>query len=319
MDRKKIFAAGFLIVIAAVAIVILYSVLFDNSERESTKDINVYFLNPVTKELNAEKRTIDNGSDTEAVEEALNILITGPKNTSLVGVMPENLKILKCKLIEGSNNTAEVDFSNEYSQLKESQELYCRAAIVWTLTELDFIDTVHIFVDGKPLTRANGELVGDLDKSNVIVNPVISPDKVEEKEVTLYFSDEQAMGLCPEKRTIEVKQSQTLETPILEQLIIGPKKDRLYPTVPSETKIRNIKTEDGICYVDLSNDFVKSSGGSTAEMLTIYSIVNSLTELDNVKKVQFLIEGEKVSVFRGHVDFSKTFEREDSLILQEYD
>lgn len=59
----------------------------------------------------------------------------------------------------------------------------------------------------------------------------------------------------------------------------------------------------------MSGDFVvKHTGGSVGEWFTIYSIVNSLTELDNIKKVQFLIEGEKQQDFKGHMDFSKPFE-----------
>jgi len=52
-------------------------------------------------------------------------------------------------------------------------------------------------------------------------------------------------------------------------------------------------------------------------VLTIYSIVNSLTEINSVKKVQFLIDGEKISDCKGHLDFSKPFERNEALILDE--
>lgn len=50
------------------------------------------------------------------------------------------------------------------------------------------------------------------------------------------------------------------------------------------------------------------------EKLTIYSIVNSLTEVNTVNKVQFLIEGEKINEYNGDMDFSKTFERNNELI-----
>jgi len=42
----------------------------------------------------------------------------------------------------------------------------------------------------------------------------------------------------------------------------------------------------------LSKEFVENHiGGSTAELMTINSIVASLTELPGIDKVQFLIEG----------------------------
>ena len=159
-----------------------------------------------------------------------------------------------------------------------------------------------------------------MDRDNVVLDPMISPDKINTQTVTLYFLDSGGMGLCEEKRTIEVKQSLTLENQIVEQIIRGPESDSLLPTVSMETKIGNIKTEEGICYVDLSSEFIsKQTGGQNTDEMTIYSIVNSLTELENVKKVQFLIEGEKVNDLNGRVDLSKPFERDESKIIKNGD
>lgn len=320
MNSKKIFAIGFAFVIIVVAIVVILSIGGNPFSNDDTVDINIYFLNPVTKKITPEKRTVKNGEPIELFNKVVEEILAGPKNNNMVSVIPQDVKILKCTLITGgeNGNTAEIDFSKEYKELKESQELFCRASVVWTLTELEFIDNVNILIEGQPLLRENGEQLGILNRANVIIDPVISPDKTNPQEIILYFSDEMAMGLCEERRSIDAKQNQPIEVQIVEQLIKGPENKKLEPTVPSETKVRNIKTEDGICYVDLSNDFInKHNGGSTGELLSIYSIVNSLTELDNVKKVQFFIEGEKVSTIKGHIDFSKTFERDESMILDE--
>jgi len=318
MNSKRIFSIGISIFFIVVIGVITATILFEKYGSGKNVDVNIYYLNPISNKLEPEKRTIKNGDELQLLERILQEMISMPKNTTLVGVFADNVKIIDCKLITDDTGTAEVNFSKEYYNLKESQELFCRASVVWTLTELDFIDNVHIYIDGKPLLRANGEIVGDLNRDNVIVDPVISPEKTNTQNVTLYFSDDQSMFLKAEVRTIEVKQSQTLENQIVEQLIIGPEESGNYPTIPIETKIRDIKTDSGTCYVDLSNEFVsKHNGGTSAEMMTIYSIVNSLTELENVKNVQFLIEGKKVDYFKGHFDFSKTFERNEDLISKD--
>ena len=41
---------------------------------------------------------------------------------------------------------------------------------------------------------------------------------------------------------------------------------------------------------------------------TITQIVNSLLELDNIERVQFLIDGEKAESLMGHIDISEPFE-----------
>ena len=66
--------------------------------------------------------------------------------------------------------------------------------------------------------------------------------------------------------------------------------------------------------MNLSSDFVtKNNVGTAAERMTIFSIVNSLTELSNVDKVQFLIEGEKKEVYH-HMIFNEPIERDISMI-----
>ena len=50
--------------------------------------------------------------------------------------------------------------------------------------------------------------------------------------------------------------------------------------------------KDGVATVNLTKDFVdKHPGGKDAERLTLYSIVNSLTEVKDIQKVKFLING----------------------------
>ena len=47
--------------------------------------------------------------------------------------------------------------------------------------------------------------------------------------------------------------------------------------------------------------------------MTIYSIVNTLTELDNIQRVQFLIEGQKSESFI-HMMINEPFESEEMYV-----
>mgnify|MGYP003304269782 CR=1 FL=1 len=49
------------------------------------------------------------------------------------------------------------------------------------------------------------------------------------------------------------------------------------------------------------------------EQLTIYSIVNTLTALEGIEKVQFLVEGQKNESFI-HMLINEPFVRDESLI-----
>ena len=49
--------------------------------------------------------------------------------------------------------------------------------------------------------------------------------------------------------------------------------------------------------------------------MTIMSLVNSLTELSEIEKVQMMVEGEEIDSLLGHWDTSQPIERDTKIIL----
>jgi germination protein M len=131
--------------------------------------------------------------------------------------------------------------------------------------------------------------------------PEISAEPKEIKEsVTLYFGDQDAMYLIPEKREV-VLGNKKPEEAVIAELIAGPSKSDLFQTVPKESKLISIEVLDGVAYANFNQDFqAKHWGGSTGEIMTLYSITNSLAELPEIEQVQFLLEGKKVESILGH-------------------
>lgn len=141
------------------------------------------------------------------------------------------------------------------------------------------------------------------NKESSETKPDISAEPKEEKEkITLYFGDQDAMYLIPEERFV-VKGNKKLEEIVIEELIQGPKNPDLFQTVPKEAKLISLEVVDGVAYVNFSQEFqTKHWGGSAGELMTVYSITNSLAELPEIDKVQFLLEGKKQEAILGHVD-----------------
>jgi germination protein M len=70
--------------------------------------------------------------------------------------------------------------------------------------------------------------------------------------------------------------------------------------------------------VDLSKEFAEVSNlGVSEQILSVYSLVNSLTELDPRARVRFLINGSEPAVDNGHVDISQTLTRNEDLMAPE--
>lgn len=136
------------------------------------------------------------------------------------------------------------------------------------------------------------------------------PIKIEEEDVLLYFSDENAEYLVPEHR--KVNSSPDVAKSAVIELIKGPYNHELYPTVPSTTKVNALYISDGIAYVDLSSDVIKDHpGGSTGELLTVYSIVMTLTSFPDIHRVQILVDGNSGETLAGHLDISIPLERDE--------
>jgi spore germination protein GerM len=138
----------------------------------------------------------------------------------------------------------------------------------------------------------------------------------EQTELTLYFAEEGAAGLVAEQRMAETENPEELPSLVVQELIAGPNDSSLYPTIPPETRLLSLIVEEGTAMVDFSQDIIsKHWGGSAGETITLMSLVNSLTELSNIERVQILVEGEKVDSLLGHWDTSQPLERNESYIL----
>jgi spore germination protein GerM len=68
--------------------------------------------------------------------------------------------------------------------------------------------------------------------------------------------------------------------------------------------------------VDLSREAVTAhSGGSLDELLTIYTIVNTLTSnLPAVTSVQVLVDGKEIDTLAGHVDLRRPLAKNLALV-----
>ena len=103
-----------------------------------------------------------------------------------------------------------------------------------------------------------------------------------------------------------------MERLAIEQVISGPNTDIAYPTVSKDSKVRSTNVKDGVCYVDFDNEFL-SQPNKVSSDVAIYSIVNTLTELPNINKVVFSVNGETAFTYMDHA-ISGPFERNLDII-----
>ncbi|MDD8030884.1 MAG: GerMN domain-containing protein [Acidobacteriota bacterium] len=142
--------------------------------------------------------------------------------------------------------------------------------------------------------------------------------KIPMKKVTLFFLSESDNLLHPEEREIPESTINQEARVVVEELIKGSNSGRLN-TLPAKTQVRQVfVTSDGTAYVDLSRDIIEASYyGSTGEMAAVYSIINSLTyNFSLIKKVFLLVEGNERETLGGHIDLSRPFVADYSLVAR---
>ncbi|MCC3144028.1 GerMN domain-containing protein [Halanaerobium sp. Z-7514] len=132
----------------------------------------------------------------------------------------------------------------------------------------------------------------------------ISNTLLVDDQITVYFSTEDAQYLAAEQR--DIIEDHDIYFQIMEELNKGPESDQLSATIPDEVELLDYDLEADTLILNFNLALRENHwGGSTGEILTIYSIVNSYTALKEVESVQILLEGQEVETLVGHLDLSR--------------
>lgn len=122
----------------------------------------------------------------------------------------------------------------------------------------------------------------------------ISEEQLRETIVSLYFSDKETNLLKPEARLVNVKQ--LIQSPynmLINLLIEGPKNDKLKSIIPENTKLLNTSFERECLTLDFSIELLNyDKENEKSKDNLINSIVNTVTELNEVNKVKILINNQ---------------------------
>ena len=273
--------------------------------QESLDGENVYQVyyvsNSETKvEMHAhEMQTYDTK---DQLQELVDCLSDNPEKLEYKAPFGMGFQVLDMKLEEGN---LLIDVDAAYKELPAMTEVLVRAAVVRTLTQLPDVKLVMITVEGNQLYDKNGNTVSWMSADQFIDNDGNEINTYELARVRLYFAGESGADLIEAVREKHYSTNVLMERFVVEELIAGPSGqiEGLFPSINPNTKIINVMTKDGICYVNLDENFLTVVNNVSTDV-SIYSIVNSLVELSNINKVQILINGEVPSSFS-----SSTFER----------
>ena len=229
------------------------------------------------------------------MQELLEYLGTNPEKLEYKAPLSLGFQVKSIRLEDGRLT---LDMDEGYDKLSVTTEVLVRAALVRTFTQFPDISYVMITKEGKPIYDNAGSMIGWMNGEMFIDNDGNEINTYELAKVKLYFASQSGTKLIATYREKHYSTNTPLERFVVEELIAGPsgQVEGIYPSVNSSTKIINVLTKDGICYVNLDDNFLTVEN-NVPTVVSIYALVNSLVELNNVNKVQILINGEVPASF----------------------
>lgn len=245
------------------------------------------------------------------IDEAIEMLSQNTDDIDYVTTIPSGVKLDHWELNDGA---LLLYFLGDYDSLDIYTEILVRAAIVKTLVQIENVKTISFYINNQPLTDSNGEAVGTMTADAFIEDFGQETDALLSTNLTLYFASADGMSLVPETRSVYYSSNLSAERLVIEQLLKGPDNKQLLSSIPDATKLNSISiTENGVCIVNFDATIESTMSGVT-ENVTLYSIVNSLTELDSVKQVQILVNGSTPRISNVDVDLSSAISRNEDII-----
>lgn len=286
----------------------------------------LYFVSASGDYILPEVRTVTymtapSGDNTAAyVSAIIDELKKGPKNTGTMNSPVPSGASLESEPAVVDNGDGTRNVALHFDSLPSGSVytgsggmLLSYAAIVYSITGfVPGVSEVSLYADGAPVTVSAGS--GDGARRSDFFGYIGS-------SAPLYFQYANSGLLLEVSRSMEQGKIWSALARV-RALMRGPQTgDGANVTTVQYTGM----TEDGIlsvnvagdtAYVNLSDDFKQACDGLSAknEMLLVYAIVNTVTAMDGISKVQFLVESEQTATLAGHLCISDPFVRNYGII-----
>lgn len=219
---------------------------------------------------------------------------------------PESTQLVATRMEHGVLYLTLSDHFAVLQGIDLSLALTCITMTFSQLPEVEFVEVAleHGLLQGKDSIRISTEDIMLIDDGQTMQNMVLN----------LYQIDDQKQYLIPVPFWIEAGTIEEQARQVMEQLRIGIGEAQSSGILPENTEILNLNVEHGLCIVDFSEEFYDNRPeNASEERLMIFAIINTLTEFQEIQKVQFRIEGTLCTEY-GEMDLSGNFGRDTSLI-----
>jgi germination protein M len=246
------------------------------------------------------------------IESLIEELKKGPSDlATMKNLLPPDIELLSPPLISQDNNRVALNFSElpTVDAFSDEEYVLSYAALIYTITGfMPNVRSIDLSVLGQPISDFDGSVMfADGMQRNDYYGYIGS-------SAPIYFTDKSSDLLLVVQRSMEQGSTWSAKRRVFE-ILRGPLSGdtaSAWPVMPagvSQDDILSVITYEDTLFVDISQNFKDACVGMSPknEMLLVYSIVNTLTAMDGIIKVQFLVEGKQTDTLAGTICLSDPF------------
>lgn len=239
-------------------------------------------------------------------ESLLNAYFAGPQDEKLTSPFPRDSAVVRWEM---RDDTLLLTMSEQFGALSGVDLSIACACICRTFTELLPVSQIQLKLS-EGLLAGKSELVFSPDSFSLYDNGL---DQFRE-EFTVYYTNSQRRYLIAEEISVNLATEDDVVAILVEALMTPPEGSGLYSTLPRQTKLLGYEVENGICTINFSPEFDWNiSTECEAQRLTLMSVVNTLTQLEEISQVEFAVGG-NLLVSYGNMNITEPFVFDENVI-----
>ncbi|MDF2594172.1 MAG: Lipoprotein LpqB, GerMN domain protein [Clostridia bacterium] len=118
-------------------------------------------------------------------------------------------------------------------------------------------------------------------------------EKYKNEKIKVFYGDSNNEKMIAEEREISYMKDEEKYKAVLEELIKGPESQNLISNITRDTEVIAVNKNNTDVIADFNETFNRFEG-SVAEIIAVGSVVNTLTQFEEVERAKILIEGEEL-------------------------
>ncbi len=214
----------------------------------------------------------------------LDLYCQGPVSAGLENPLPPDAFLLSHTL---EDEVLTLVFSPQLAQLNGIELTAAAGCLTRTFLGLTGAKKLILKADGALL---GGQTAMELSTADL----ELQDDSLDRmlQDFTVYYTNLDRRYLIGQEVSVDPSAQESIPMQLLELMLMPPAGSNLHSALPEGTRIEGVSVVDGLCTVELSTEFEDRRFYSlTSQVLSLMSVVNTLTALPEIQRVEFVCEG----------------------------